>query len=136
MLLMYLNKDCKDKVMDLAIYIALANDALDKSEADSLNQYYQELGIANRGTNTNLSFDECVEYLSKNTSFMEKKIIIFEIIALAYVDGVCDEKEENLLGEIYSKFEIDQEVVNELHLLIIKLRGIYGEIAEFIERNE
>lgn len=136
MLLNVLNQNCREDVMDLAIYVAMANDVLEATEEESLNQYYQELGIEPRGTKTRCEFDECIENIVKSTSVRERKMIMLEMVALAYVDNVCDEKEQELLDKICNRFEISESMMEELVGCVTKLRNVYLEIANAIGKDE
>ena len=137
MFLNLLNEKCREDVMDLAIYVAMANDVIVASEGACLEQYYKELCIEKRKTNTTkCSFEECIDNLYKTTSCKERKMIMLEMIALAYVDNICDEKEINLLNKICDKFEISKPDMKELIKCIEKIRKIYIEISEVIGKEE
>ncbi|MCI7130979.1 MAG: TerB family tellurite resistance protein [Lachnospiraceae bacterium] len=136
MLLNVLNQNCREDVMDLAIYVAMANDVLEATEEESLNQYYQELGIEPRGTQTRCELDACIENIVKSTSLRERKMIMLEMVALAYVDNVCDEKEQELLDKICNRFEISESMMEELVGCVAKLRNVYLEIANVIGKDE
>lgn len=136
MFLNYINYECREDVMDLAIYVALANKVIEKSEEESLNQYFHELGLEKRELAPKNSLEETIKKITLNTNFKEKKMIMFELVALAYVDGECDDKEEKLLSEIIKSFGIKNEDIDSMNLLIIKLRNIYNEIGELLGKEE
>lgn len=136
MLLNVLNQNCREDVMDLAIYVSLANDVLEDTEEESLNQYYQELGIEPRGVQTRRGLDDCIENIVKNTTVRERRMILFEMIALAYVDSVCDEKEQELLNKICDCFEINESMMEELVGCVGKLRSVYLDMVQVIGKDE
>lgn len=136
MLLGYLNDNCKEDVMDLAIYVALANAVLEKNEEESLEQYFRELGIEKREISARNSLEKTIKNVCECTSLIERKMIVFELTAMACVDGVCDDMEQRLLEQICEAFEIHISEIESMKLMVSKLYKIYIEIAELIGKEE
>lgn len=136
MFLNYLNRNCREAVMDLAIYMSLANDVICKSEETMMNQYYQELGIPFRGYEPKDSFENVIKALTEGTTTEEKRMILFEIIAIAFADGSCDEKEEKMLRRICTKWQISEALLSQIKIDIEDLRKVYKAIAVTIGKGK
>ena len=136
MFLSYLKDRCKEDVMDLAIHVTLANKVLENNEKDSLKQYFHELGIEERALVPRYTVPEAIENVCKTSSGMERSMILFELIALACVDGECDEDESLLLKKIAMAFSIHEGKIKEMKKLIKKQRELYREIAQILRKED
>lgn len=136
MFLNYINDDCKEDVLDMAIYIAFANAVLDENEEEALEQYFVELGIKKRKLTPRYSMTDNIRNVCRCTTLRERKMIAFELTALACVDGVCDDEEQKLLIEIFTAFQIQIAEIETMKSMILRLRKLYCEIAEVIGRED
>lgn len=136
MFLVLLNEKCKESVMDLAIHMAYANKSLEDTEKQCLNQYFYELGIDCWGYGTKYSVDDDIKSVCENTSMIEKKMILFELLAIANSDDIYEESEENLIIKICNAFHININIINEMNQKIFELRSLYKDITNVIGAEE
>ena len=99
---MFLNELDKNEgiaFMQLVKGLANSDNVFAKEEKNLYNDYLEELNIKeNEIPDANLN---CIYENLKSSSERSKNIIYFELIGLALIDGEYDEKEVDLLEEIW-----------------------------------
>ncbi len=75
---------------------------------------------------------DAINHLKEPLNTQQKKGILFEAIALAYVDNNYSEMEQYALKCIVNTFQLDEELVDEMIDYINRYMNLYGEIYELI----
>lgn len=75
---------------------------------------------------------DAINSLEENLSMQQRKGILFECIALAYVDNNYSEMEQYAVKCIVDGFQMDEELVDEMIDYINQYMSLYGEIYELI----
>ena len=61
-----------------------------------------------------------------------KRIVVFELLGMAYADGSFDEIERKLIVSIANHFAIEKEILHELEDYVVKLNKVSSEVLELI----
>lgn len=107
---MYLNllkEDEKNLFINLAYNLASADGDYSEAEKNLIYGYCQEMNIVfDEDSNIN-DTDSVVQEFVKNSDEQIKRIIIFELVGLAVVDGHYDEGERVFIKDVEDKFKVE-----------------------------
>lgn len=104
MFLKELNKDESMCFLNLVSIFAKVDNKFAKEEKVLVDEYREELGIHTEEIKT-IEYDEIINIL-KESSDRLKKIIYFELVGLALVDGEYEDEEIDFLEKIAAEFNI------------------------------
>lgn len=104
MFLKELNKDESMCFLNLVSIFAKVDNKFAKEEKVLVDEYREELGIHTEEIKT-IEYDEIINIL-KESSDRSKKIIYFELVGLALVDGEYEDEEIDFLEKIAAEFNI------------------------------
>ncbi|MGG7144701.1 hypothetical protein ACQPVP_14760 [Clostridium nigeriense] len=104
MFLKELNKDEAMCFLNLVSIFAKVDNKFAKEEKVLVDEYREELGIHSEEITT-IEYDEIINIL-KESSDRSKKIIYFELVGLALVDGEYEDEEIDFLEKIAAEFNI------------------------------
>lgn len=120
MFLRLLNNDQKKLFLDLALTIAQADEDFSESELNTIKEYCDEMNIKLDKTTPDFPLNQLIDNISNSTNETEKKIIVFETLGLAMVDGIFDEREKKIIEMMSLYFSLDnnfmsqcEEIINE-----------------------
>lgn len=130
---MFLNQlDYQEKKMflDLCIHVAKANDELAKEEKELISSYCSEMQLPAIELYETEPLSTVLDYFSLADKHV-KKIVMFEALGLAYVDGSFDEKEEEMVLKIRDSLGITKKdydkifkAINDYYKMIIDLAKV------------
>lgn len=104
MFLKELNKDESMCFLNLVSIFAKVDNKFSKEEKVLVDEYREELGIHIEEIKT-IEYDEIINIL-KESSDRSKKIIYFELVGLALVDGEYEDEEIDFIEKIAAEFNI------------------------------
>lgn len=104
MFLKELNKDEANAFFNLVSIFARIDNEFAKEEKALLDEYKEELGLVDSEINE-MVYEDIIESL-KSSSDRAKRIIYFELVGLALVDGEYEEEEVDFLEKIAAEFSI------------------------------
>lgn len=104
MFLKELNKDEANAFLNLVSIFARIDNEFAKEEKALLDEYKEELGLVDSEINE-MVYEDIIESL-KSSSDRAKRIIYFELVGLALVDGEYEEEEVDFLEKIAAEFSI------------------------------
>lgn len=104
MFLKELNKDEANAFFNLVSIFARIDNEFAKEEKVLLDEYKEELGLVDSEINE-MVYEDIIESL-KSSSDRAKRIIYFELVGLALVDGEYEEEEVDFLEKIAAEFSI------------------------------
>lgn len=104
MFLKELNKDESTCFLNLVSIFAKVDNKFAKEEKVLVEEYREELGIYSEEIRT-MEYDEIINILKKSSD-KAKKIIYFELVGLALVDGEYEDEEVDFLEKIADEFNI------------------------------
>lgn len=104
MFLKELNKDEANAFLNLVSIFARIDNEFAKEEKALLDEYKEELGLVDYGIKE-MVYEDIIESL-KSSSDRAKRIIYFELVGLALVDGEYEDEEVDFLEKIAAEFSI------------------------------
>ena len=125
MFLQVMNKEEKEKFMELVYKIANIDGEYAEEEQEIIDSYKNELGLYEIPETS--SVDGLIEYFSKKEKEM-KKIVLFEIIGLINADDKVEKEEGVALNKISECFGLDEKIINKIENVAKKLQDVYDEV--------
>ena len=131
MLLREFNDTQKMNFWKLANNLVMVDGEVKDSEIDMLNAYKTELGLDDLKIQ---SFSEELKDIIKSMKLnkRQKKILMFELIGLAFTDDYYAESEKNYLMEIQRIINMSDDDVAIIGNYVNKVLKIYSELGEYI----
>ena len=131
MLLREFNEIQKMNFWKLANNLVMVDGEVKDSEIKMLNEYKTELGLGD------LKIESYSEELSDiiesmNLNRKQKKILMFELIGLAFTDDYYAESEKNYLMEIQRIIKMSDADVTIIGNYVNKVLKLYSELGEYI----
>ena len=129
-----LNKEQKKVFWKLANKIVMADGKVTVDEIKMLEEYKNEL------KSMDFEIKECPDIVSEIIDCVEydnrvKKIILFELVGLAYSDNDYDQTERKLILEIKKLLGATDDSLLEIEKLILETSKLYGKIGDFINAD-
>lgn len=131
MFLNELNDMEKEAFLSLSVHVANANDTIEESEVAIIGEYIKEMNLGLFDINTALSMEEIVDIVTKS-SYRHKKIIMLEIIGLAYVDNEYDDREKSIVDEFSKKIALEDDDIKHINIVIDKYMSVLKEVSDVI----
>lgn len=131
MFLNQLSNEEKNAFISLSIKISEANGVFDEVERVMIQEYCKEMEIPFFNTEKADSIDAIVEVF-KNATDHVKRIVILEVLGLAYSDGQLDYEEDNLMRSFAEKIGIGESIYKEIGELLNKYNVVLAELIEKI----
>jgi tellurite resistance protein len=129
MLLGTIKESYREVVLDLALYIAEADNEFSESEKSVIDAYRQEMGLSYQPQKKELK--TILDSLSPADS-NEKRKILFEMAALVIADGSYSDEEEKLVKEISSAFNISDDFITQSIEIIDDLNVLYLKASKLV----
>jgi len=108
-----LDEKRKGIFLELAYQLALIDNDFSEKERSMIESYCNEMQIIVPEVIHARPVNEIIADLEKECAMLEKKIMLFEILGLALVDGNYDEAERTIVADIRKVFEIEESFVKE-----------------------
>ncbi len=127
---MYLNQLTKEEqysFMNLVSVLIMADNTITKEEMDIFNAYLIEIGkIIPFNEHVNLEVE--LEKI-RNMPIHKKKMVYFELLAVAKGDNDFAVEEKNLMKKIQNSFGITDEEASIIEIYLDKLTNLYKELS-------
>lgn len=133
MLLGQLSEDNKKLFLQLELILSNIDGDCSANEQALIERHCNEMGIEYAGCDINVSLDETILQIQTEMSVKERKIILIELITLAVVDGVYDDKEKQLVESLRKILGIPDVVGDQALELVERLVKVSTEIENFVE---
>lgn len=104
MFLKELNKGEANAFLNLVSIFARIDNEFAKEEKALLDEYKEELGLVDSEINE-MEYEDIIESLKSSTD-RARRIIYFELVGLALVDGEYEDEEVDFLEKIAAEFNI------------------------------
>ena len=122
----------KKMFLDLSVHIAKANGVLAAEEKALISQYCNEMQLPAIELYETEPMETVTDYFSL-ADIKVKKIVLLEILGLAYVDGAYDEAEEKLVKQFSQDIGIGSEDYEKLQAAILEYYEICVKLGNVIE---
>lgn len=117
-------------VTELAYVISSADGNFGEEEKNAIAAYCQEMQIEFQQEKDVRPMADIIEGLSDFGDLISRKIIIFEAIGLAMVDGNYDKKEREIIEHLMAAFHLEMDYARRCEAIISK----YIEISDKIKK--
>jgi tellurite resistance protein len=122
----------KKMFLDLSVHVAKANSVLTIEEKELISQYCTEMQMPAIELYETEAFETVTDYFALADDKV-KKIVLLEILGLAYVDGKYDEDELRVVKDFVEAVGVSQEDYDTLHQAINEYYKVCCKLAEVIE---
>lgn len=133
MLLYKLQDKNKQLFMELELLLVNVDGDYSESEKNLVQRHCKEMGIEPIEYDGDLKLDDILQKINEGMTVMEKKIIFIELITVAMIDGVYDNKERQFVDSLRKLLEIPEEVAEQAYGLVNKLVETSTSIENFVE---
>ena len=133
MFLKELNKDESICFLNLVSIFSKVDNKFAKEEKVLVDEYREELEIYNEEIKT-MEYDEIINIL-KNSSDKAKKIIYFELVGLALVDGEYEDEEIDFLEKVSSELNISRAKKFTIANYFYNFKDVYNFTTVDAENN-
>ncbi len=133
MFLKELNKDESICFLNLVSIFSKVDNKFAKEEKVLVDEYREELEIYNEEIKT-MEYDEIINIL-KNSSDKAKKIIYFELVGLALVDGEYEDEEIDFLEKVSSELNISRAKKFAIANYFYNFKDVYNFTTVDAENN-
>lgn len=132
MLLSNLNEKQKLLFRDICIFVSLANGKFVKEEKEMVAVYCNEMNIPYSEEPLTADVDEAINEIAEISNDTERRIIAFELIGIAYADGVYHEEERECIDKFSAKTSISEDDLDKMSKLIEQIIRVNNEVTELI----
>ena len=133
MFLNELNKDESICFLNLVSIFSNVDNKFAREEKVLVDEYREELGIYNKEIKT-MEYDEIISIL-KNSSDKAKRIIYFELVGLALVDGEYEDEEIDFLEKVASELNISRAKKFAIANYFYNFKDVYNFTTVDAENN-
>ena len=131
MFLNQLNQNEKEAFMSLSVHVANANGILANEEKEMIQEYCREMGIDSFDEKDIASMDNVLAVFEQS-DLRIKKIVLFEILGLAYADGEYEDSEDNFVMRFAAELGLNNNTVKEQKDLLVEYLEILKKIVHSI----
>ncbi len=132
MYLAALNEEQKKLFLGLAYHIAMADGVYCDDEKHMMASYCKEMQIDLDEAITDKPASDIIEEMADICAEREKKIIVFEAVGLALVDGYYDISEQNLINMAAKKFGTTDEYTSKCEKIIKSYLQLQSQINSLV----
>lgn len=132
MYLSMLNEKQKKMFLEYVYNLASVDGDYSEKEKALVESYCWEMHIIDLRDHMQMSLDEIIDTMEAECGERERRIIVFEAIGLAMVDGNYDGAERDMIRKMMKKFDIDNAFGAECERQIkeyIKLQNRVNELV-------
>lgn len=130
MFLANLPEEQKKAFLSLAQAMISADGVLNEDETEMMEQYRKEMALP--AGETEAQPVESVMAAFKGASAGVKKQIVFELLALAYVDNDYAEQEKRMLEKVVREFDLDGKFLDKCKPCVVELVDLYERIEQLV----
>lgn len=127
-----LNEEKRELFLDICFCIASADGEYSADEKVLIEAYQKEMNTEYDPMVSKKKENEIVELLNLICTEQEKKIIIFETIGLALIDGNYDKAERKIIDQMTKTFKIKESYAKECEQLLKEYLKLQNRINEIV----
>lgn len=120
----------KELFMGLAQYLISADGENSVEEEKMILAYCEEMQISYENDFTKTTEGEIIEEIEKISTIQAKKIISFELMGLALVDGCYHGKEQEMIRKMNKSLELDENFEEKSRSLIMDYITLQKEMEK------
>lgn len=128
MFLKVFNQEDRSNFLELASFVAHCDGNYSEEEEKIINNYKIELEM-NEIPNNGKTLSDLITYFAGRTE-MIRKVVLFEIYGLILADSKTADKEQEILNQFDSEFQLSTQNKKIIKSLVVKLQNVYDEIYD------
>lgn len=132
MLLNKLQDENKELFLRLEMLFVNIDGKYCDSERRLVEQHCREMGIQPIEYDKTVTIEKIAETINREMSVEERKIILIELITVAIIDGVYDEREKEFVEYLRKMLHMPKEVGEQALALVQKLIDASVSIENFV----
>ena len=132
MLLNRLQDENKELFLRLEMLLVNIDGQYCDSERRLVEQHCREMGIQPIEYDKTVTIEKIAETINREMSVEERKIILIELITVAIIDGVYDEREKEFVEYLRKMLHIPREVGEQALALVQELINASVSIENFV----
>ena len=132
MLLNKLQDENKELFLRLEMLLVNIDGKYCDSERRLVEQHCREMGIQPIEYDKTVTIEKIAETINREMSVEERKIILIELITVAIIDGVYDEREKEFVEHLRKMLHMPKEVGEQALALVQKLIDASVSIENFV----
>lgn len=131
MFLNQLNQKEKETFMSLSVHVANSNGILADEEKEMIQEYCREMGLDSFNVKDAVPMEDVLTVF-KQSDLHIRKIVLFEILGLAYADGEYEDTEDDFIIQFATAIELNKETVEEQETLLVEYLEILKKIVQIV----
>ncbi len=132
MFLNRLSEKEKNAFLSLSIHVSNANGKFHDAEKDMIQEYCREMGIPFFDAGSPQAMDEIIAVFKEADAHI-KKIVLLEILGLAYADGNYDQSEKTFVLDCAEKIGLTDSDIEKTTAVIREYLAVIQKIGEVIQ---
>ena len=126
-----LNKEQKNRFLDLGISLATADSDFSDTEKNTIHLLCDEMRITDRYT-AEASPEEAIHFFVDETCSRIQRIVVFELLGIAMADSVYETREHEMVLKVADAFSISEDEIYEIREAITQLYRLYAKFSRFV----
>lgn len=131
MFLNQLNQKEKKTFMSLSVHVANSNGILADEEKEMIQEYCREMGLDSFNVKDAVPMEDVLTVF-KQSDLHIRKIVLFEILGLAYADGEYEDTEDDFIIQFATAIGLNKETVEEQETLLVEYLEILKKIVQIV----
>ena len=131
MFLDQLNKKEKKTFMSLSVHMANANKIIADEEKEMIQEYCREMGLVSFDIKDAIPMEDVLGVFQQSDLHI-RKVVLFEILGLAYADGEYENSEDAFVIQFAKAIGLSKETVEEYETLLLEYLGILKKIVQIV----
>lgn len=131
MFLNQLNPKEKETFMSLSVHVANANGILANEEKEMIQEYCREMGLDSFDEKNAVPMEDVLTVF-KQSDLHIRKIVLFEILGLAYADGEYEDTEDDFIIQFATAIGLNKETLEEQETLLVEYLEILKKIVQIV----
>lgn len=133
MFLNQLNQKEKETFMSLSVHVANSNGILADEEKEMIQEYCREMGLDSFNVKDAVPMEDVLTVF-KQSDLHIRKIVLFEILGLAYADGEYEDTEDDFIIQFATAIGLNKETVEEQETLLVEYLEILKKIVQIVSK--
>lgn len=131
MFLNQLNQKEKETFMSLSVHVANSNGILADEEKEMIQEYCREMGLDSFNVKDAVPMEDVLTVF-KQSDLHIRKIVLFEILGLAYADGEYEDTEDDFIIQFATAIGLNKETLEEQETLLVEYLEILKKIVQIV----
>lgn len=132
MYLAKLSKEEKELFLGIAYNLVYIDGVYSTEEQEMMDEYCHEMQIEFKQETMTKPIEELIDVIKNKCDIKVKKIVVFEAVGLAMVDGNYDDDERTFILNMQKEFGIDKEFEKQCETILQEYIKFQERINELV----